>query len=123
MAKKDKDKIKELGDQKLVAEIEKLQNQISLEQNLDQNTLDLSDDNYVQNKILKAKYTPYNGYTLFIYCKISVSISFMLIHGKSCFCFFISFSQQNHINCIPARSKAALLCFLHSPVTTGQCFE
>lgn len=29
MAKKDKDKIKELGDQKLVAEIEKLQNQIS----------------------------------------------------------------------------------------------
>lgn len=26
MAKKDKDKIKELGDQKLVAEIEKLQN-------------------------------------------------------------------------------------------------
>ena len=48
MAKKDKDKIKELGDQKLVAEIEKLQNQISL---------DLSDDNYVQNKILKAKYT------------------------------------------------------------------
>lgn len=57
MAKKDKDKIKELGDQKLVAEIEKLQNQISLEQNLDQNTLDLSDDNYVQNKILKAKYT------------------------------------------------------------------
>ena len=55
--KKDKDKIKELGDQKLVAEIEKLQNQISLEQNLDQNTLDLSDDNYVQNKILKAKYT------------------------------------------------------------------
>lgn len=57
MAKKDKDKIKELGDQKLVAEIEKLQNQISLEQNLDQNTLDLSDDNHVQNKILKAKYT------------------------------------------------------------------
>ena len=57
MAKKDKDKIKELGDQKLVAEIEKLQNQISLEQNLDQNTLDLSDDNYVQNKILKANYT------------------------------------------------------------------
>ena len=42
MAKKDKDKIKELGDQKLVAEIEKLQNQISLEQNLDQNTLDMN---------------------------------------------------------------------------------
>lgn len=52
-----KDKIKELGDQKLVAEIEKLQNQIALEQDLDQTTLDLSDDNYIQGKILRAKYT------------------------------------------------------------------
>ena len=56
MARK-KDKIKELGDQKLVAEIEKLQNQIALEQDLDQTTLDLSDDNYIQGKILRAKYT------------------------------------------------------------------
>lgn len=57
MAKKKIDKIKKIGDQRLVDEIEKLQNQLSLEQNLDQNTLDLSDDNYIQNRILKAKYT------------------------------------------------------------------
>ncbi|MDN6652844.1 MAG: YaaL family protein, partial [Lactobacillus sp.] len=44
MARKKKNKIKELGDQKLVTEIEKLQNQLALEQDLDQNTLDLSDD-------------------------------------------------------------------------------
>ena len=46
MARK-RDKIKELGDQKLVSEIEKLQNQIALEQDLDKTTLDLSDDNYI----------------------------------------------------------------------------
>ncbi len=57
MARKKKNKIKELGDQKLVTEIEKLQNQLALEQDLDQNTLDLSDDNYIQYRILKAKYT------------------------------------------------------------------
>ncbi|AFR21408.1 YaaL family protein [Lactobacillus helveticus] len=57
MARKKKNKIKELGDQKLVTEIEKLQNQLALEQDLDQNTLDLSDDNYIQDRILKAKYT------------------------------------------------------------------
>lgn len=56
MARK-RDKIKELGDQKLVSEIEKLQNQIALEQDLDKTTLDLSDDNYIQGRILKAKYT------------------------------------------------------------------
>ncbi|AUJ28174.1 DUF2508 family protein [Lactobacillus helveticus] len=55
--KKKKNKIKELGDQKLVTEIEKLQNQLALEQDLDQNTVDLSDDNYIQGRILKAKYT------------------------------------------------------------------
>lgn len=57
MANKKQAKIKAMGDQKLVAEIEKLQNQIALEQDLDQTTLDLSEDNYVQNRILKAKYT------------------------------------------------------------------
>lgn len=57
MAKKKIDKIKKLGDQRLIDEIEKLQNQLALEQNLDQNTLDLSDDNYIQGRILKAKYT------------------------------------------------------------------
>ena len=34
-----------------------MQNQLALEQDLDQNTLDLSDDNYIQGRILKAKYT------------------------------------------------------------------
>ena len=57
MVRRNKNKIKELGDQKLVTEIEKLQNQLALEQDLDQNTLDLSDDNYIQGRILKAKYT------------------------------------------------------------------
>lgn len=57
MANKKQAKIKAMGDQKLVTEIEKLQNQIALEQDLDQTTLDLSEDNYVQNRILKAKYT------------------------------------------------------------------
>ena len=57
MARRNKNKIKELGDQKLVTEIEKLQNRLALEQDLDQNTLDLSDDNYIQGRILKAKYT------------------------------------------------------------------
>ena len=57
MARRNKNKIKELGDQKLVTEIEKLQNQLALEQDLDQNTLDLSDDNYIHGRILKAKYT------------------------------------------------------------------
>ena len=57
MARRNKNKIKELGDQKLVTEIEKLQNQLALEQDLDQNTLDLSDANYIQGRILKAKYT------------------------------------------------------------------
>ena len=52
MARK-KDKIKELGDQKLVAEIEKLQNQIALEQDLDQTTLDLSDDNQMGDKFFQ----------------------------------------------------------------------
>lgn len=52
-----KDKIKIEGDQKLIALIEKLQNQIALQQDLDQTTLDMSDDNVVANKILRAKYS------------------------------------------------------------------
>lgn len=57
MAKRKINKIKKIGDQRLVDEIEKLQNQLALEQDLDQTTLDLSDDNYIQGRILKAKYT------------------------------------------------------------------
>ncbi|GFZ27296.1 YaaL family protein [Lactobacillus corticis] len=50
------DKIKELGDQKLIALIEKLQNEISRTSDLDRTTLDMSDENIVASKILKAKY-------------------------------------------------------------------
>lgn len=57
MAIKRKDKIKEEGDQKLIAVVEKLQNQIAFQQDLDQTTLDMSDDNLVASKILRAKYT------------------------------------------------------------------
>lgn len=57
MARKKKDKIKEEGDQKLIALVEKLQNQIAFQQDLDQTTLDMSDDNVVASKILQAKYS------------------------------------------------------------------
>ena len=50
-------KIKEQGDQKLITLVEKLQNEIALQNGLDQNTLDMSDDNLVASKILRAKYT------------------------------------------------------------------
>ena len=57
MAKRKRDKIKDEGDQKLITLVEKLQNQIALQQDLDQTTLDLSDDNVVANEILRAKYS------------------------------------------------------------------
>lgn len=57
MARKKRDKIKEEGDQKLIALVEKLQNEIALQQDLDQTTLDMSDDNYVDSRILRAKYS------------------------------------------------------------------
>ena len=50
-------KIKEQGDQKLITLVEKLQNEIALQNGLDQNTLDMSDDNLVASKILRANYT------------------------------------------------------------------
>lgn len=50
-------KIKEQGDKKLITLVEKLQNEIALQNGLDQNTLDMSDDNLVASKILRAKYT------------------------------------------------------------------
>ena len=56
MAKKI-DKVKADGDQRLVDLIEKLQNELSFQQDIDQTTLDMSDDNVVANKILKAKYS------------------------------------------------------------------
>ena len=45
--KKRRDKVKEAGDKKLVALVEKIQNQIALQQDLDHNTLDMSDDNVI----------------------------------------------------------------------------
>lgn len=57
MSRRKRNKVKEEGDQKLVAAVEKLQNQISLQQDLDITTLDMSDDNIIANKILRAKYS------------------------------------------------------------------
>lgn len=51
-----KNKVKAEGDQRLITLVEKLQNEIALQKDLDQNTLDMSDNNVVANKILHAKY-------------------------------------------------------------------
>ena len=50
------DKIKQAEDEKLMALVEKLQQEISLSNGLDNMTLDMSDDNIVANKILRAEY-------------------------------------------------------------------
>lgn len=55
MAKRNK--IKEEGDKRLITLVEKLQSEIALQNDLDQTTLDMSDDNVVASKILRAKYT------------------------------------------------------------------
>lgn len=52
-----KNKVKEEEDKRLITLVEKLQNELALQKDLDQNTLDMSDDNVVANKILRAKYT------------------------------------------------------------------
>ena len=52
-----RNKIKEEGDKRLITLVEKLQNEIALQKDLDQTTLDMSDDNVVASKILRAKYT------------------------------------------------------------------
>lgn len=56
MIRKKKDKIKEEGDQLLVSVIEELQNQLTLQKDLDQTTLDMSDDNLTATAVLRAKY-------------------------------------------------------------------
>ena len=53
---KHSDKIKEAEDEKLMALVEKLQPEISLSKGLDNTTLDMSDDNIVADKILRAEY-------------------------------------------------------------------
>lgn len=67
-------KVKKMGDDKLVAVIEKLQDEIAVQKSLDPTTLDMSEDNIIANKILQAKYsflynearlrhTRFSGYT------------------------------------------------------------
>ncbi|WP_296224670.1 YaaL family protein [uncultured Lactobacillus sp.] len=53
---KHNDKIKQAEDEKLMALVEKLQQEISLSKGLDNTTLDMSDDNIVADKILRAEY-------------------------------------------------------------------
>ncbi|MCD5529013.1 YaaL family protein [Lactobacillus delbrueckii subsp. lactis] len=53
---KHSDKIKQAEDEKLMALVEKLQQEISLSNGLDNMTLDMSDDNIVADKILRAEY-------------------------------------------------------------------
>ncbi|MCZ0777717.1 YaaL family protein [Lactobacillus delbrueckii] len=53
---KHSDKIKQAEDEKLMALVEKLQQEISLSNGLDNMTLDMSDDNIVVDKILRAEY-------------------------------------------------------------------
>lgn len=53
---KHSDKIKQAEDAKLMALVEKLQQEISLNKGLDNTTLDMSDDNIVVDKILRAEY-------------------------------------------------------------------
>lgn len=53
---KHSDKIKQAEDEKLMALVEKLQQEISLRNGLDNMTLDMSDDNIVADKILRAEY-------------------------------------------------------------------
>lgn len=52
-----KNKIKTHGDQELVSLVEKLQRQIALQHDLNQTTVDMSADNIVASKILRAKYS------------------------------------------------------------------
>ncbi|WEV41021.1 YaaL family protein [Lactobacillus sp. ESL0684] len=69
-----RNKVKKLGDQRLVMMVEKLQSEIAVQKTLAPTTLDMSTDNIVANKILQAKYsflynearrrnTRFSGYT------------------------------------------------------------
>lgn len=49
-------KVKHLGDEELIALIEKLQDEIAIQKNLNPTTLDMSEDNIIAGKILLAKY-------------------------------------------------------------------
>lgn len=53
---KKNDKIKQAEDAKLMDLVERVQQEISLNKGLDNTTLDMSDDNIVADKILRAEY-------------------------------------------------------------------
>ena len=53
---KHSDKIKQVEAEKMMALVEKLQQEIGLSNGLDNITLDMSDDNIVADKILRAEY-------------------------------------------------------------------
>ena len=52
-----RNKIKNMGDEWLMATIEDLQEKLAVQKNLDPTTLDMSEDNVVTGKILRAKYS------------------------------------------------------------------
>ena len=56
MSKRRSDKIKQAEDAKLMAAVEKIQQEISLNKGLDNTTLDMSDDNIITDKVLRAEY-------------------------------------------------------------------
>ena len=56
MSKRRSDKIKQAEDAKLMAAVEKIQQEISLNKGLDITTLDMSDDNIITDKVLRAEY-------------------------------------------------------------------
>ncbi|MCO6532476.1 MULTISPECIES: YaaL family protein [Lactobacillus] len=48
--------VKKMGDEWLTETIEKLQEEIAIEKNLNSTTLDMSEENIIANEILLAKY-------------------------------------------------------------------
>ena len=56
MSKRRSDKIKQAEDAKLMAAVEKIQQEISLNKGLDNTTLDMSDYNIITDKVLRAEY-------------------------------------------------------------------
>lgn len=51
-----KNQVKQLGDERLISAIGKLQKQLANQKMFDQTTIDYSEDNRIANKILQAKY-------------------------------------------------------------------
>ena len=51
-----KNRVKQLGDEKLLKVVTRLQKQLANQKMFDQTTVDYSDDNRIANQILQAKY-------------------------------------------------------------------